>query len=208
VDTDTVSVYEDLASQWVERRGDARDELAARFRRQVGDGLILDAGCGAGRYLGQFGPAVVGFDATAAMLRIARRWERPLVRGDLELLPFASSSLAAIFARHSYLHLPKARLPGALAEAARVLRPGGLLMASMIKGDYEGRSLPDDDFPGRWFSLWTEEELTRAFASAGFTDLTVERLERAYGAVDLLVTGVSLGRTRRRVAGEDSPVSS
>lgn len=191
MDTDTVAVYEDHASGWAERRGEARDELALRFRRQVGDGLILDAGCGAGRYLGQLGPVVVGFDATAAMLQIARRCERPLLRGDLEVLPLATASLAAIFARHSYLHLPKARLPGALVEAARVLRPGGLLMASMMKGDYEGRFLPDDDFPGRWFSLWTEAELTSAFASAGFTDLSVEPLERAHGSDDLLITGVS-----------------
>jgi SAM-dependent methyltransferase len=190
VDTDTVAIYEHHASGWAERRGDARDELALRFRREIGDGLILDAGCGAGRYLGQLGRSVVGFDATWAMLQIARRCDQPLVRGDLESLPFRAGSLAGIFARHSYLHLPKGRLPGALVEGARVLRPGGLLMASMIHGDYEGRSLPDDDFPGRWFSLWSEPELTAAFTAAGFAHLAVEQMERAHGSADLLITGV------------------
>jgi SAM-dependent methyltransferase len=189
VDTDTVAIYERDAERWAGRRGSARDDLALRFRRKVGRGPILDAGCGTGRYLNQIGPSAVGLDATAAMLHLARTGGKPLVRGDLEALPFATGCFAGVFARHSYLHLPKNRLGTAAAEAARVVRPGGLVMMSMIQGDYEGRALPGDDFPGRWFSLWTESELTATLTTAGFANLRAEQTERRYGSSDLVITG-------------------
>jgi SAM-dependent methyltransferase len=189
MDPETIAIYERQAGRWAERRGEAGDDLALQLRRQIGDRPILDAGCGAGRYLDQIGSPVVGVDATAAMLALARGNNKPLVRGDLEALPFASASFAGMFARHSYLHVPKSRLGGALAEAARVLQPGGVLLVSMISGDYEGHSLPGDDIPGRWFSLWTEPELTAALTSAGFTGLAFDHVGRRYGAPDLVITG-------------------
>ena len=45
-----------------------------------------------------------------------------------------ATSLAGVFGRHSYLHVPRERLTAALAEASRVLRPGGLLMVTLIEG--------------------------------------------------------------------------
>jgi SAM-dependent methyltransferase len=188
VDAVTVSVYERRAREWIERRGEATDGLGKRFRDQVGPGLIADLGCGAGRYLGELGAPSVGVDAAAAMLTLARRSGFPLVRGDLEALPFADGVLAGAFARHSYLHLPKANLGGALGEARRVLRTGGLLMVTMIEGEYEGHSLPDDDFEGRYFACWTATELDKQFATGGFVDLEIERVERRNGDHELRAT--------------------
>lgn len=178
VDADTVAVYERRAWEWIERRGESTDGLGRRFRDQVGGGLIADLGCGAGRYLAEIGPPVVGVDAAAAMLSLARRSEVPLVQGDLEALPFRDRVLAGAFARHSYLHLPKASLGAALAEARRVLRPAGLLLVTLIEGDYQGHDLPGDDFAGRYFACWTVPELSGLLAAVGFTDVEVERIER------------------------------
>lgn len=92
------------------------------------------------------------------------------------------------FARHSYLHLPKERMPVALGELRRVLWPGAVLALSLIEGDYEGHDLPGDDFPGRYFAFWTAAELHDALAGAGFVDIAVERVPRAHGEADLLAT--------------------
>jgi SAM-dependent methyltransferase len=188
MDFETIAVYERGAERWAERRGDPGDDVASHLRQQLPAGLILDAGCGAGRYLDQLGSPVVGTDATAAMLVIARGCNKPLVRGDLEALPFATATFAGVFARHSYLHIPKHRLGGALTEAARVLKPDGLLLVSMIEGDYEGRALARDDFPGRWFSLWTEPEVTPLLRTAGLDPRSVERRRHGHGAADLVIT--------------------
>ena len=178
MDAETVAVYERRAREWIERRGESTDGLGRRFRDQVGGGLIADLGCGAGRYLAEIGAPLVGVDATAAMLDLARRSEFPLVRGDLEALPFCDGALAGAFARHSYLHLPKVALGDALREARRVLQPGGLLLVTLIEGEYEGHDLPGDDFEGRYFACWTVPALTGLLAAAGFVDVEIERVER------------------------------
>jgi SAM-dependent methyltransferase len=188
VDPDTVEVYERRAHEWIERRGEATDGLGRRFRGLVGDGPVADLGCGAGRYLPEIGRPLVGVDASAAMLALAARHDYPLVRADLEALPFAGATLAGVFARHSYLHLPKDRLGDALADLRRSLRPGGLLMATLIEGRYEGRALPGDDFAGRYFACWTAPELSAVLTGAGFADVEVERVSRRRRDPYLLAT--------------------
>jgi SAM-dependent methyltransferase len=192
MDRATVDVYEARAAEWLERRGpDAHDDLGRRFREQVGDGLVADLGCGTGRYLTQIGRPVAGLDVTAAMLELAARHGEPLVRGDLERLPFRDGALAGVFARHSYLHLPRERLAFALGEARRVLRPHGLLLLTLIEGDFEGHDLPSDDFPGRYFAFWTAGEVGDLVEGAGFVEVAVERIRRVGSQWDLLVTGRS-----------------
>ncbi len=178
MDASTVEIYERRANEWIERRGEATDGLGSRFRDLAGGGLVVDLGCGAGRYLSEIAAPVVGMDASASMLGLARRADTPLVRGDLEALPFATGSLAGAFARNAYLHVPKARLGGALAELRRVLRPSGLVFMTMIEGRYEGNELPGDDFAGRYFSCWETAELEALIASAGLRDVSVGVLGR------------------------------
>lgn len=175
VDGATVSVYEKRAEEWRTRRGGARDALGSEFRAAAGPGLIADLGCGTGRYFDQIGPPLVGLDVTAAMLGLASHRQTPLVRGDLEALPFRTGRLEGAFARHSYLHVPKGRFPAAVGELRRVIRPGGMALLSMIEGDYQGHELPDDDFPGRFFAFWTAHELVAAFEAAGFVDVRTRR---------------------------------
>jgi SAM-dependent methyltransferase len=188
VDRETVAVYECRAEEWIERRGEASDGLGRRFRDQVGSGPIADLGCGAGRYLDEIGRPLVGVDVTAAMLALASRRGYPLVRADLEALPFGRATLAGAFARHSYLHLPRTRLGGALCDVWRVLRPGGLFLFTLIEGVYEGHDLPGDDFPGRYFAFWTAPEVAGLLTSAGFSEVRVEGIERPRGHHDLVAT--------------------
>jgi len=47
-------------------------------------------------------------------------------------------------------------------------------MLTLIRGSYEGRSLPEDDFPGRFFACWMEDELAEALQEAGFGEVAVE----------------------------------
>jgi SAM-dependent methyltransferase len=181
MDPVTVSVYEQQAGEWLRRRGSSGDGLGRRFRLRTGEGRVLDAGCGAGRYLSELGSPLVGMDATFAMLSLARASGYPLVQGDLEALPFGDGSFAGLFARNSYLHVPKTRLVSALSEARRVLRPAGALLATFIEGSYEGSELPGDDFPGRFFACWQAGELARVLVAAGFGDVEVARVDRGTG---------------------------
>lgn len=116
-------------------------ELRARQQavlRLLGDrpGQVLDAGMGPGRLLAELqarGWRVAGVDISEAMVEAARRRlpqaaER-LQRGSIERLPFAAGSFDAAVATGV---LEYAGFRGtALRELARVLRPGGLAVASV-----------------------------------------------------------------------------
>ncbi len=89
---------------------------------------VLDLGCGTGDLLdlaAGCGAVPVGVDVSAEMLRRARRRvpQALLLRADAERLPLRDASVDAVvsaFALRSFTAVPPV-----LAEAARVLRPGG-----------------------------------------------------------------------------------
>jgi malonyl-CoA O-methyltransferase len=94
--------------------------------------VVLDLGCGSGRYarlLGDLGVArVIGVDRSAAMLGRARGAIRLLVRGDARALALADASIDIAVCGLMVGDL--AHLDAVLTEAARALRPGGCLVYS------------------------------------------------------------------------------
>ncbi len=91
-------------------------------------GRALDAACGTGRHarrLVDLGWTVTGVDLTPEMLEHARAAvpEATFEEGDLRALPAPDASFDAVVCGLALAHLPDP-LP-ALAELARVLRPGG-----------------------------------------------------------------------------------
>lgn len=91
---------------------------------------VLDLGCGAGflaNYLAARGHRVTGLDTSPEALEVARQHDASrsveYVVGDACTLPFADASFDAVCAMDLIEHVTEpARL---VAEAARVLRPGG-----------------------------------------------------------------------------------
>lgn len=89
---------------------------------------VLDLACGSGAVRSYWRRRWVGVDVSAAELEGARRRGRcPVVRGDAVHLPFAGQSFDAVVCSMALMLIPP--LGAALAEVARVLRPGGCLAA-------------------------------------------------------------------------------
>ena len=87
---------------------------------------IVEVGCGTGRWLQllrENGVAVIGADASFGMLSHAHP---PIVQAVAELLPWTSSAIDRVFCVNAFHHFSEKTT--FLAEARRVLRPGGRLM--------------------------------------------------------------------------------
>jgi len=106
----------------------ARLALVQLFGGREPTGDVLDAGCGIG-LLGHLFPnlGLIGLDASVDLLRKADVGYGLLVEASAEALPFADQSFDVVVALNMLHHVidPKQ----AVREFARVLRPGGTLVA-------------------------------------------------------------------------------
>jgi len=119
----------------------SREELAKRQARDVemfrGLGPVVDLGCGRGEFLQLLkdgGIEARGVETNANVVHECRAKGLDVVQGDL--LTFLRShgdrSLGGIFAAQVVEHLPPPVLLALLAEAHRVLAPGGRLLLETV----------------------------------------------------------------------------
>lgn len=139
--------FSGAAGEWDKLRPELfgeRSELSPLLAWLPSDWTVGDLGCGTGRVaeaLAPFVARVVAVDDSAAMLEAARerlaRFDHVEVReGRLEALPLDDATLDAALIALVLHHLPEPAR--AIAEAARVLKPGGeLLVVDMLPHDRE-----------------------------------------------------------------------
>jgi ubiquinone/menaquinone biosynthesis C-methylase UbiE len=166
-------------------------------------GRLVDIGTGTGRMIELFGPRAalaIGIDRSSDMLRLARvkleaaGIHSSLRQGDMYALPLADSSADSIIVHQvlHYAHSPAA----AVAEAARVLAPGGTLLIVDFAA-HEREELRATDAHIR---LGFEDEVMAGwFAAAG---LEVDQVRHLEGG-ELTVTlwrGVKAPLKQRRAA--------
>jgi SAM-dependent methyltransferase len=100
---------------------------------------VVDIACGTGivtAHLPGPGRSVIGIDRSAGMAAVAAaRLPGRITLGDAVRLPLMSASVDAVMMVWLLHLLDHAASGSALAEAGRVLRPGGLLITTVGKGD-------------------------------------------------------------------------
>ena len=166
-------------------------------------GRLVDIGTGTGRMIELFGPRAAqatGIDRSSEMLRLARvKLEAAgipssLRQGDMYALPLAEESADSVII-HQVLHY--AHSPAtAIAEAARVLAPGGTLLIVDFAA-HEREELRDRDAHIR---LGFEDEVMAGwFAAAGLQVNDVQHLEGGELTVTLW-RGIKAAVPQRRAA--------
>jgi 2-polyprenyl-6-hydroxyphenyl methylase/3-demethylubiquinone-9 3-methyltransferase len=132
--------YDDLAAEWWEPRGKfamLRWIAAARaglIPPATRDGaLLVDLGCGGGLlapHAARLGYRHVGVDLQVSGLCVAREHGVLPVRGDVTRAPVADAVADVVSAGEILEHVTD--LPAAVAEACRLLRPGGTLVIDTL----------------------------------------------------------------------------
>jgi ubiquinone/menaquinone biosynthesis C-methylase UbiE len=168
--------------------------LAARAELKAGEKVAdFCAGLGGpGRYFAhRFGVDVTGIELTPARVEGARTLTRlvgldnevRVLQGDVMAAPLADSSVDVVVSQEALLHVPdRAR---ALAEAFRVLKPGGRLAFT----DWVAhRPLSDADRELMWqgmavTALFSPAAYDELIGRAGFAVTSTEDLTAAWGAI-------------------------
>lgn len=171
-------VVELYASMFADRRLEAhpftRNMIAtfAELVRGTGNPRVADVGCGPGHLtamLHDLGVDAFGLDLSPGMVAHARR-AHPAFRFDearMETLPVADGALGGVLAHYSMIHTPPEELPALLAEQARVLAPGGLLLVSFFATDGPDPVRFDHKVTPAY--SWSADRITELLTAAGLT---------------------------------------
>ena len=163
----------------------AESEVEAAIARALGErpvGRLVDIGTGTGRMIALFGrnaDHVLGVDRSPEMLRLARvklaeagLASADLRQGDMYALPLAGGSADTVII-HQVLHYAQ-QPAAAVAEAARLLAPGGRLLIVDF-APHEREELRTSDAHVRLG--FADEAVVKFLETAGLEARVVEHLE-------------------------------
>jgi SAM-dependent methyltransferase len=152
--------------------------IQRRLRRGVRSGHVLNAGAGGGSLtvaLIRRGYRVTSIDTSAAFLAALREelsrlgaGDHPVLEADLTRLPFADDTFDGAVCGEVLEHIPDD--VAALRELRRVLKPGGMLVATV----------PANPWLYDWFDKWvghlrrySKDGMEARLRAAGFEELDV-----------------------------------
>ena len=190
--------------------------IARRLPGQLGDVLktdLFDEAVGGGlvEALGTRATSVTGIDLVPDIIDAARRPGLEAVHADVRHLPFGDASFDTIFSNSTLDHFDApAEIERALAELARVLRPGGRLLVTLDNPRNPvvalGKALSGHGLNGAWRTIGSltsrlghapyyvgatlgAQELREALARAGLVTEWEGTLVHAPRALAVIVAG-------------------
>lgn len=176
----TVSYYNKKAEAWTTAHG-GNEEVSywqsemEKFHELLPSGKVLEIGSGAGKdasALIALGYDYIGTDASRGLIRVAQKRNPgaaflPMAVQDLD---FPKGTFDGFWTAATLLHIPKARIDGALGKIKKVVKSGGIGFISMKQGEGE----KTDEKTGRWFAYYSEGEFREVLERNGFEVLETQ----------------------------------
>jgi ubiquinone/menaquinone biosynthesis C-methylase UbiE len=172
--------FAQVAKKWDQLRSGyfnetIRDDAIAKAQLTSHD-IVADVGTGTGFMINGLAPLVAkvyGFDESPEMLNVARRNLAAFNNVELKVaqgnrLPIPDGSFDAVFANMYLHHTPDP--PHAVAELARVLRPGGRLI--LIDVDAHDQEWMREEMADRWLGF-QRNDVRAWYTTANLTDISI-----------------------------------
>ncbi|GAA1955354.1 class I SAM-dependent methyltransferase [Amycolatopsis minnesotensis] len=156
---------------WRSRR-DVHDLIAPDLR-----GPVLDIGCGEGRLASLLADDVSWVGVDSSPTQLATNPHRPVALADMRALPFRDAVFAEV--THLWCLYHVADPMPAIAEAARVLRPGGAYYACTSSRGNDPELMPEG-YPATTFDAEDAAEIV----GAAFGEVTVERWNQPFSSIE------------------------
>ena len=148
---------------------------------------IIDVGCGSGRdlvWLARRGFGMTGFEGSERLAELAEaRSGCPVIRGDFKAFDFSKLSFDGLLLVAALVHVPHRELAGVLGGILKALRPGGIVLLSLKKGDGM-----EEDGTGRRFYRWQPVRLDPILVQLGLVECRRTELPSVLGTADTWLT--------------------
>jgi Cys-tRNA(Pro) deacylase len=135
--------YDQIAEEYLLNRSEDSDDvklLQELVERLPKHSRVLDAGCGAGVPICEILSRhfqVVGVDFSEAQIKLARQFvpQAEFICEDMTALKFPDAAFDAIVSYYAIIHVPREEYAQLLRNFWRMLKPGGLALLAMGRGD-------------------------------------------------------------------------
>ncbi len=170
----SLAFFDSVHSQNRRSPGQTWDAEAFALAGMLFGRRIVDVGCGNGRLsalIARSGNEVVGVDNSEEQIRLAQSLNAGpgaprFVRAEAEALPFPDASADLVVFSHALHHIAR---PGrAIAEASRILEPGGRVVILDLAS--HGEEWLREHFGDLWMGF-SGQDLKRWIESAGMKEL-------------------------------------
>jgi glycosyltransferase involved in cell wall biosynthesis/SAM-dependent methyltransferase len=169
--------------------------VVTRARGLASPGRLLDVGCGGGHLMAAAraeGWRPIGTDLSPEACRVARA-TAPVVQATADALPFRAGTLDAVTLVNVLDHTTRPR--AVVGEAARVLRPGGLLIVRVPNGAFHTQCVRVLGSLGPWarWRSWDTYPILHLFS---FGPVALRRLVESGGFEVLALVNSELAGPR------------
>jgi SAM-dependent methyltransferase len=174
--------YEQGDYPGVFRRGGTPNEMERQFLDRLlslcpATPGVLDLGCGTGlpidKYLANHGADVTGIDVSPKHIALATANvpSANYVEGDFSRLALTEESFDAVVSFHAIFHIPRSEHGDLFAKIARLLRDGGIFLATLGTSDSEYGEEANWTGAAMAWSTYDPETYKRLLDEAGFAIL-------------------------------------
>ncbi len=190
--------YNTIASEYLEIRGREGGKDVQLLQELVkclpGGSKVLDVGCGAGvpvtRFLSEYFD-VTGVDFSGSQLALARELvpEATFIQQDMTELDLPDETYDAITSYYAIIHVPRRFHKDLLLNFHRMLKPSGLILLNMGRGDQD--DVINEDYHGArmYWSHFNAETNIELIKDCGFNIIWHRLIEDETdpGAIGLFV---------------------